>query len=144
MSRRRDLGDKPVWAANTVDIVCSNRNQHPRRILGKVELFGAERGTVTSFAEDENYNSFRDGFASKKDAETRSLNPLSPSAVAAEDRAIRAGKADPHMTDSFVCHQCGHHYDRRRDWVIATARTAHDRGLGRLDLSEIAAIRQAP
>jgi hypothetical protein len=135
MSRRRPLRERDVWAPNTVDVVCTNRGHHSRRLLGKVELFGSEQVTVTSFTEGEDYNSLRDGFTSKDEATARSVDPLSQEAVLAQLQATVNGRHSPHITERFHCRQCGKDWPRRKDELGAIARKLHEDRHHRLDIS---------
>lgn|GEM_PF-6557386 len=142
MSRRR--APRKSWAKReaVVTVVCSDKGQHdPPRVLGKINI-GAEdwQTTVDNFTLGTDDSSFRDGFTSEGESVARSTAPLSPEAVTSQVRAMSEGHLDPHFTDRFQCRKCGRDIPVRRNRLAAAARTLHENGHHRLDLSHVAAI----
>jgi hypothetical protein len=103
-----------------VTVVCSDKGQHdPPRVLGKVEMGMVGPAVVANFTR-------------------RPEDPFGPHDE--QYTAFRDGPTGPHMTDQFRCHKCGRDVPIRRDKLEAIARTLHENGHHRLDLSEMAAI----
>jgi hypothetical protein len=136
MSRRRSPSE--IWAqrGDVVRIICTDKGQHPEKVLGKVGLRAEDwQCTVVNNIWADGDTAFRDGFTSKSEATTRAAAPLSPDAVAAQHQAMLDGRMAVRMTDRWRCRKCGRDQPIRRAELVAAARTWHEHGRHRLDLS---------